>query len=136
MYFLAGPCEDREIVFPKMRFVASPKSVLRVAPPNDECKPGEIQSSGSEKMRGMIAAKMMPIVLFVFVFSLLLERLLKFYGPQSPIMLAVTSFAILSVALYIILSPTYSSHDKNWAYVSVGIVLGLWLKNSRQQPTT
>jgi predicted membrane chloride channel (bestrophin family) len=84
----------------------------------------------------MIAAKMMPIVLFVFVFSLLLERLLKFYGPQSPIMLAVTSFAILSVALYIILSPTYSSHDKNWAYVSVGIVLGLWLKNSRQQPTT
>jgi predicted membrane chloride channel (bestrophin family) len=84
----------------------------------------------------MIAAKMMPIILFVFVFSLLLERLLKFYGPQSSMMLAVTSFAILSVALYIILSHTYSSNDRNWAYVSVGIVLGLWLKNSRQQPTT
>jgi hypothetical protein len=51
-------------------------------------------------------------------------------------MLAVTSFAILSIALYIILSHTYSSNDKNWAYVSVGIVLGLWLKNSRQQSTT
>jgi predicted membrane chloride channel (bestrophin family) len=84
----------------------------------------------------MIAGKMMLIVLFVFVFSLLLERLLKFYGPQSPMMLAVTSFAILSIALYIILSHTYSSNDKNWAYVSVGIVLGLWLKNSRQQSTT
>jgi hypothetical protein len=83
----------------------------------------------------MITAKMMLIVLFVFVFSLLLERLLKFYGPQSRMMLAVTSFAILSVALYIILSHTYSSNDKNWAYVSVGIVLGLWLKNSRQQST-
>lgn len=79
---------------------------------------------------------MMLIVLFVFVFSLLLERLLKFYGPQSPMMLAVTSFAILGVALYIILSHAYSSQDRNWAYVSVGIVLGLWLKNSRQQPTT
>jgi predicted membrane chloride channel (bestrophin family) len=79
---------------------------------------------------------MMPIVLFVFVFSLLLERLLKFYSSQSPIVLAVTSFAILGIALYIILSHTYSSHDRNWAYVSVGIVLGLWLKNSRQQPTT
>ena len=51
-------------------------------------------------------------------------------------MLAVTSFAILSVAFYIILSHAYSSQDRNWAYVSVGIVLGLWLKNSRQQPTT
>jgi Co/Zn/Cd efflux system component len=84
----------------------------------------------------MIAAKMMLVVLFVFVFSLLLERLLKFYGPHSPIMLAVTSFAILSAALYIILSHAYSSQDRNWAYVSVGIVLGLWLKNSRRQPTT
>ena len=84
----------------------------------------------------MIAVKMMLVVLFVFLFSLLLERLLKFYGPQSPIMLAITSFAILSVALYIILSHAYSSQDRNWAYVSVGIVLGLWLKNSRQQPTT
>ena len=77
---------------------------------------------------------MMLIVLFVFVFSLLLERLLKFYGPRSPIMLAVTSFAILSVALYIILSHAYSTQDRNWAYISVGIVLGLWLRNSRQQP--
>jgi hypothetical protein len=79
---------------------------------------------------------MMLIVLFVFVFSLLLERLLKFYGRQSPMMLAVTSFAILSVPFYIILSHAYSSQDRNWAYVSVGIVLGLWLKNSRQQPNT
>jgi Co/Zn/Cd efflux system component len=84
----------------------------------------------------MIAAKMMPIVLFVFVFSLLLERLLKFYGPQSRMMLVVTSLAILGIALYIILSHAYSSQDRNWAYVAVGIVLGLWLKNSRQQPTT
>jgi predicted membrane chloride channel (bestrophin family) len=83
----------------------------------------------------MIAAKMMPIILFVFVFSLLLERLLKFYGANSPIALAVTSFVIVGVALYIILSHTYSLHDRNWAYVSVGIVLGLWLKNSRHQPT-
>jgi hypothetical protein len=84
----------------------------------------------------MISAKMMLIVLFVFVFSLLLERLLNFYGPQSPMMLAVTSFAILGVALYIILSHAYSSQDRNWACVSVGVVLGLWLKNSRQQPTS
>jgi len=82
----------------------------------------------------MIAAKMMPIILFVFVFSLLLERLLKFYGPQSPMVLAVTSIAIVGVALYIILSHTYSLHDRNCAYESVGIVLGLWLKNSRHQP--
>jgi hypothetical protein len=84
----------------------------------------------------MIAATMMPIVLFMFVFSLLLERLLKLYGPRSPIVLAVTSLAILGVAFYIIRSHTYLLQDRNWAYVSVGIVLGLWLKNSRQQPTT
>ena len=70
----------------------------------------------------------MLIILFVLVSSLFLERLLKFYGPQTPIMWAVPSFAILSVALYIILSHAYSSQDRNWAYVSVGIALGLWLK--------
>ncbi len=79
---------------------------------------------------------MMPIILYVFVFSLLLERLFKFYGPQSPIWLAATSFVILGIALYILLSQGYSAQDNNWAYVSIGIALGLWLKNSRQQPTT
>lgn len=42
---------------------------------------------------------MMPIILFVCVFSLLLERLLKFYGPQSPVLLGITSLAILGIAL-------------------------------------
>lgn len=79
---------------------------------------------------------MMPIILFVLVFSLLLERLLKVYGPQSSIMLAVNSFAILSVALYIILSHEYSSRANDWAFVSLGIAAGLWIKNSRQQPAT
>jgi hypothetical protein len=73
---------------------------------------------------------MMPIILSVFVFSLLLERLFKFYGSESPIALAATSFAILGMSVYII-AADYSPHDKNWAYVSVGIVVGLWLKNSR-----
>jgi uncharacterized membrane protein YoaK (UPF0700 family) len=84
----------------------------------------------------MILAEMMPIILFVFIFSLLLERLLKFYGRRSLIILAVTSFAILSVALFIIISHSYSPLDRDFAYISVGIVLGLWLKNSRGQPTT
>jgi hypothetical protein len=78
---------------------------------------------------------MMPIILFVFLFSLLLERLLKFYGPRSLIWLTVNSFAIVSVALYVLLSHGYSPQDKNLAYVSIGIVLGLWLKNSRQPAT-
>ena len=78
---------------------------------------------------------MMPIILFVFLFSLLLERLLKFYGPRSLIWLTVNSFAIVSVALYVLLSRGYSPQDKNLAYVSIGIVLGLWLKNSRQPAT-
>jgi hypothetical protein len=82
----------------------------------------------------MIATKMMVIVLSVFVFSLLLERVLKFYGPQSPLTLRITSFAILGMALYVIFSTHSSPHDRDFAYVSIGIVLGLWLKNPRQQP--
>lgn len=77
---------------------------------------------------------MMPIILFLFLFRLLLEKLLKSRGPQSLIMLTVDSFAILGIALYIILSHGYSSRDTDWAFVSLGIVAGLWLKNTKQQP--
>ncbi len=79
---------------------------------------------------------MLVVILFVLVFSLLLEKFLKFYGSESPVMLAITSLVILSISLYVIIfSDEYSSQDRNWAYGSVGIALGLWLKNSRQSTT-
>jgi hypothetical protein len=82
------------------------------------------------------SAKMIPIIHFALLLSLLLERLFKHYGPQSLIDLALTSIAILGMATYIIRSHTYTSQDKNWAYISIGIVLGLWLKNTRHKSTT
>ena len=84
----------------------------------------------------MAAKIMIPIILFVFVFRLLLERLLKSYGPHSFLWLAINSVLILSPALYIVLSHKYSAQDVAWAYVSVGIVLGLWLRNPRQKPAS
>jgi Na+/melibiose symporter-like transporter len=38
------------------------------------------------------------------------------------------SLAVLTVALYIILSQQYDAKDKHWAYGAVGTVMGFWLK--------
>jgi len=74
---------------------------------------------------------MMPILLFVLVLSLLLERFLKIYGPSSNVWLAANSLAIVGSALYIIVSHRYAQGEASWAYVCVGIAVGLWLKNAR-----
>jgi uncharacterized membrane protein len=40
----------------------------------------------------------------------------------------VVSLALLGVGLYVILSKQYQSADTNWAYGTVGTVIGFWLK--------
>lgn len=44
------------------------------------------------------------------------------------IMQVVVSIAFISASLCIILSPTFDSKDKHWAYGSAGTILGFWLK--------
>src|SRR5258708_4012846 len=43
-------------------------------------------------------------------------------------MMIVVSLAVLVAALYIILSKTYEDSAQKWAYGSVGMILGHWLK--------
>jgi hypothetical protein len=76
---------------------------------------------------------MVTIILFLFWFSLLFERLFKFYGQGSLPWLIGNSLAIVGLSVYIILAGISTSHDKNCACVSIGIVFGLWLRNLRKE---
>jgi hypothetical protein len=44
-------------------------------------------------------------------------------------MQAVVSLAVLAVSLFIILTHGFPLDNKHWAYVSVGMVVGYWLKS-------
>jgi hypothetical protein len=51
-------------------------------------------------------------------------------GPlRRLIMQAVVSSAILAASLFIILMRGFDSGTKHWAYGSVGMVVGYWLKS-------
>lgn len=45
-----------------------------------------------------------------------------------PVMQIIISLAILAAAMVIIGSHEFLSRDKHWAYASLGVVLGFWLK--------
>jgi len=40
----------------------------------------------------------------------------------------VISVLVLGAALYVILAKRYSARDKHWAYTTVGLIIGFWLK--------
>ena len=44
------------------------------------------------------------------------------------IMQAIVSLAVLAASLFIILKDGFEPASKNWAYGSVGMVVGYWLK--------
>ncbi len=44
------------------------------------------------------------------------------------VMAIVVSLTVLGVSLYVILNPSYSEAHWDWAFGTVGLVLGYWLK--------
>jgi hypothetical protein len=49
-------------------------------------------------------------------------------------MQAIVSLAILGAALFILLTHGFGPDSKRWAYGSVGMVVGYWLKPSNPLP--
>ena len=43
-------------------------------------------------------------------------------------MQVVISLALLVATLFVILSNSYTARDKHWAYTTLGMVVGFWLK--------
>ena len=40
----------------------------------------------------------------------------------------LVSLALLAAALFVILSKRYDAKDKHWAYTTIGLIAGHWLK--------
>jgi hypothetical protein len=40
----------------------------------------------------------------------------------------LVSLVLLGATLYVIVSKSYQPKDKNWAYTTLGMVIGFWLK--------
>ena len=56
-------------------------------------------------------------------------------GPlRRLLMQAVVSLAVLGAALFIILTHGFGPDSKRWAYGTVGMVVGYWLKPSSPLP--
>ncbi|MFZ0137014.1 MAG: hypothetical protein WAK89_08155 [Candidatus Sulfotelmatobacter sp.] len=56
-------------------------------------------------------------------------------GPlRRLLMQAVVSLAVLGASLFIILTRGFGPDSKRWAYGSVGMVVGYWLKPSSPRP--
>jgi hypothetical protein len=49
-------------------------------------------------------------------------------------MQAIVSLAVLGAALFILLTHGFGPDSKRWAYGSVGMVVGYWLKPSNPLP--
>ena len=47
------------------------------------------------------------------------------YVPTMPVIITVV---LLVAALYVILARNFSPQDKNWAYGTLGTLVGFWLK--------
>jgi hypothetical protein len=45
-------------------------------------------------------------------------------------LLTTVSLIVLSAALYVILSGKYPAKVENWAYATIGTVLGFWLRQA------
>jgi hypothetical protein len=44
------------------------------------------------------------------------------------VMQLILSLVLLAATLYVILSKSYQAKDKHWAYTTLGMVIGFWLK--------
>jgi len=44
------------------------------------------------------------------------------------IMQVVVSLVLLSATLFVVLSKKYDAKDKHWAYATVGLIIGFWLR--------
>jgi hypothetical protein len=47
---------------------------------------------------------------------------------QEFIVRAIVSLAILSCAMFVILSPRFKTPEKHWAFGVIGTILGYWLR--------
>ncbi|HEX3666713.1 MAG TPA: hypothetical protein VHU23_15915 [Rhizomicrobium sp.] len=47
------------------------------------------------------------------------------YAPTMP---AVITFLLLAAALYLIVTRRFLIHEKYWAYATLGMLVGFWLK--------
>jgi len=51
--------------------------------------------------------------------------------PASLVMRSIGTLAVLAACLFVILWGGYDPNSKNWAFGTVGTILGFWLKASR-----
>ena len=85
----------------------------------------------------------LPIVIFFLGLALFVliavSKAIYFvvqYSPLSttesvqfrPLTQVVVSLALLAATLFVILSKRYAPKDKHWAYATVGLILGFWLR--------
>jgi hypothetical protein len=47
------------------------------------------------------------------------------YVPTMPVIITIV---LLAAALYVILARNFSAQDKNWAFGTLGTLVGFWLK--------
>jgi len=85
-----------------------------------------------------------PLILFVITLTMLWifglshadfydeEKAFKASREKSLIlkqyMQVIISGVLVLAALYVILSNRYSDSEKNWAYATIGTILGFWIK--------
>jgi len=55
----------------------------------------------------------------------------KCQRPAYPVLRSIGTLAVLAACLFVILSAGYDPNSKNWAFGTVGTILGFWLKASR-----
>jgi uncharacterized membrane protein len=54
-------------------------------------------------------------------------RTISYLGPHV-VMQILVSIVLLVATLFVILSKKYDAKDKHWAYTTIGLIIGFWLK--------
>jgi hypothetical protein len=56
------------------------------------------------------------------------QKLTPWTSDIHIIMQVIVSIVLLSATLFIVLSKKYNPTDKHWAYATLGLIIGFWLK--------
>ena len=67
----------------------------------------------------------LPVV--IFIISVVSLSAIGFLYPSRRMSVIVT-VPLLFVSLYVVVTRRFQTHDKNWAYATIGTVVGFWLK--------
>jgi hypothetical protein len=60
--------------------------------------------------------------------SVPLQRVLGMFTAKEVIQFVISG-VLMVASLFVILSKRYGSQEKNWAFGTLGVIMGLWLKS-------